>query len=170
MGGGGSGGALDGGRVPRRVFGDTHGWVGEMPAVLSAVVRVRKPWGRRLFAFPCVLGVSCGSSFGVGAGTLSGVRLEGPQLLRKMRGRNSLTARAAYSANNQAASSRPDGSPFLHIKWCRELHGAEWPEEGCVVPNRGARIAGALRAGWRGGEGGLTGTSATATPPGAQVW
>ena len=40
-------------------------------------------------------------------------------------------------------------------KWHRALHGAQRPEESLVV---------------RGGEVGLTGTSATATSSGAKVW
>ena len=47
-------------------------------------------------------------------------------------------------------------APFnISVEWDCALHGAQWPEEGLVV---------------RGCEVGLTGTSATATLSGAQVW
>ena len=55
------------------------------------------------------------------------------------------------------------------VKLHRALHGAKRPEERLVVPSRRARTAGTVRAKRRGGEVGLTGMSATATPSGAQV-
>ena len=99
--------------MPRHVFSDTHEWINEMPTVLFTIARIHSHGHINFLPFH-VLSASHESRLTVskpGRSQLSEVRLEGPQLLRTMRGQNTPIARAAYSAK-ECASSPPRQNPY----------------------------------------------------------
>ena len=100
--------------MPRHVFSDTHEWINEMPTVLSTIARIHSHGHINFLPFLCVVSVSLKSSYSVKTRTLSEVRLEGPQLLRTMRGQNTLIARAAYSFRLRYESVQTAFVPNTH--------------------------------------------------------
>ena len=82
----------------RHVFSDTHECFNEMPTVLSTIARIHSHGDINFLPFHVLLASHEKSPYIVKTRTLSEARVEGPQLLRTMRGQNSLRARAAYSA------------------------------------------------------------------------